>query len=98
MIHRSPTLYTFISSVAQIKQNNEWVYYSKTAVIDDTQNQTVDVYPEGAVYWYGNFINCTTYELNENTYTRDPSISQITTNTNSVNITRRSNIYMEYYH
>ena len=49
-------LYTFTSSVAKDTTNGT-SDYSKVITLDGTESE-VSVYPEKALYWYGNYINC----------------------------------------
>ena len=77
--------WSFTSSVAQVKSGGTFVNYSKTATIDDTASQSVNVYPDNAIYWYGNFVDSTTFSAyGDQPIERNPAIANITVNTNSV--------------
>ncbi len=47
--------YKFVSSVAKDTTTGT-SDYEKTIFISDANNQTVNVYPKNALYWYGNYI------------------------------------------
>ena len=81
--------YKFISNVAKIKENGVLVDYSKTVTLSDAASQTVNVYPDGMVYWYGNEENCDLFHTDALGYMRQGSTAA-TKNTNSITITSPS--------
>lgn len=50
--------YAFISTVAKALDGST-MNYSKTILLTQDTNQEVNVFPDGALYWYGNQINVT---------------------------------------
>ena len=76
--------YKFISSVAKDTTTGTNDYEITVSLTDDVA-QTVNVYPAKAMYWYGNFVDCTIYNSSSNgDITRNPVDANITVNTNNV--------------
>lgn len=82
---------TFTSSVAKDTTNpaNDYV---RAATVTDTAAQTINVYPNGAMYWFGNFVDCTTFYTEDNDdISRNKADASIIINTNDV--TLANNVY-----
>ena len=60
-----PGTYLFESSIA--KDTTDLSKSYKQYVTIDENTKEVNFHPEGALYWYGYFINCTTYRSNMST-------------------------------
>lgn len=82
--------YKFRSSVAKVKSGGSFVDYEDSITLSDTPAQSVNLYPDKAIYWYGNFIKA----FASGTWTGQTVIDP-TLNTNSFNFTHNG---VGYYH
>lgn len=80
--------WTFTSSVAKDTTLGTSDYV-KTATITDTASQTVNVYPDNALYWYGNKLNCVTFRARTGVIYREAH-AQIVEQTNSIYLDNNS--------
>lgn len=79
--------YTFTSSVAKIKSGGTFVDYTKSINLDGSETE-VEIYPDKAIYWYGNFIK----SFATGTWTGQ-TLTNPTINTNSFNFTHNGTGY-----
>ena len=76
--------YKFVSGVAKDTTTGT-SDFEKTVTLTDTLSQTVDVMPDDVLYWFGNFVACTTFDrASDETITRNTTDSRLTVNTNNV--------------
>lgn len=81
--------YKFVSSVGKIKSGETLVNYEKTVTLTDTATQTVNVYPNKALYWFGNFIDSNTVTWYAGAFSIGDT-EFMTLNTNDITITNSS--------
>ena len=84
--------YKFISSVAKDTTTGT-SDYAKTIFISDANNQTVNVYPKNALYWYGNNID----NMSNGTWS-GVTLSTVTENTNNINFSASGSGYKYFWY
>ncbi len=78
--------YKFVSSVAKgTTEETKTFDYEKTVTLTDTATQTVNIYPDKALYWYGNKVACDYVKIMSGVITHGQTAS-ITDYTNSVSM------------
>lgn len=75
--------WTFTSYVGKMTSDGV-TNYSKTASIDDTTAQTINVYPDNFPLWFGNFIDCDICEPASGQIHKGTTPSYVTIGTNEI--------------
>ena len=86
-----PGTYTFTSYVAKDTVAGTANYVKEITITGDP-DQVINVYPDHALYWYGNFINITKRYRGSGNYWTNYKFNGATENTNSFTINQTSGV------